>query len=131
MGLQSEYLNILIEFLGHLAYLFFFFSPSTVVRERHHPRIHINARKTQTHLLLAHSPSHQRNPSFLPCKCCGDCFTQDWKAARLHSMIATPQFTAMLYTTKNQEWIAGFKSDTHLQQTLGKHLISGFRPYLL
>lgn len=40
-------------------------------------------------------------------------------------MTATQQSTAMLYTTKKQEWIAGFKSDTHLQQMFRRCFISG------
>jgi len=67
------------------------------------------------------------NTSFLSCKYCGNCFTQDWKAARLHSMTATQQSTAMLYTTK-KEGIAGFKSDTHLQQMFSKHFSAVFLP---
>lgn len=119
MGLQREYLNIYVAFWD--TWLRFL-----LVTKRHQQRMLMKARKNQTHLLFTQDTSHQRKPSFLSCKCCGDCFTQDWKAARLHSMTATQQSTAKLYTTKEQERIAGFKSDTHLQQMFRKHFVSVF-----
>ena len=58
MGLQRQYLNILMSFWDT-------WHRFLLVSKRHWWRIRINARKTQTHLLFAQDPSHQRNPSFL------------------------------------------------------------------
>lgn len=80
MGLQRECLNTFDGVTGKPGMFYFYF---LLVGKRHHPRIQINARKTQTHLSLALDPSHKRSPSFLPCKCYGDCFTQGWRALML------------------------------------------------